>query len=136
MLDKIQVFGMYIGIASVMYQWNNLDFLVNEGYLKNICTNDPLNPRSIRANRCTQLLSLKNAKLLLRPIEEMTEGEITKLKSIEDNMTTIIKGREYFILQLAQKRTEYLISIGICINEEWHKKGWVIYPNELKNKEN
>jgi hypothetical protein len=59
----------------------------------------------------------------------MTEDEHRAYSDIFEE-----KGTETSLIRF-ERVIEYLISIGICINEEWHEKGWVKYPSELKSKE-
>ena len=112
MIDKTQLLGLYIGQ------------MVEIPYCIGVFTavgRDHLHILGMGNKR----FNIDDCKLILRKFSDMTEEETKRYDYIKiciENTSPFV-----FVQQL-----EYLISIGICINEEWVKKGWVIYKSSLK----
>ena len=155
MLNKEQVFGMYLGRDIYFPKTETTQTLKTVNYYGEIigCVEGV---RDIRNN-------ISDCQLILRPISEITEEEMRGLFNFYPqtsywniNYSCLIGLKELTVnfefqemcmdenecvqvginadtLKLGINEILYLVSIGICINEEWHTKGWVIYESEANN---
>ena len=140
MLTKAQYFGMYLGsniLIPLHYTSREKAVLTgvkrsNEHIYKSdyVCT-------VINEDACNLSIPLDDCKLILRPLEDMTEEEVIKLKEITETTSGKIiyfeRGtrQKYTIPKVDSSITEYLISIGIDVFN-LKEKGFAVYESDLK----
>jgi hypothetical protein len=135
MLTKAQYFGMYLGQnisvdkdCGCKYDSVELDSIIRTEN-RDIVT--------VNFMDYSDEFNLDDCKLILRPLEDMTEEEVIKLKEITETTSGKIiyfeRGtrQKYTIPSVDASITEYLISIGIDVFD-CHSKGWVVYESELQ----
>jgi hypothetical protein len=132
MLTKAQYFGMYLGCYMTQSLTGDRKWrLINVDLFQE--TSKGLYGKQ------TSNYSLSDCKLILRPLEDMTEEEVIKLKEITETTSGKIiyfeRGtrQKYTIPKVDSSITEYLISIGIDVFN-LKEKGFAVYESDLKGK--